>query len=118
LPVLLRHVRSAGERLKGSRGAERAIQTQRIRGFFRAIGQVGSKAIPHLVDLLDFPDAQIRYFAARTLTDLDADARDVQSGLRRLLNDEEPAIRYFARWAIGKLDERRGAEHRSGVAGK
>ena len=73
---------------------------------FLAVGRLGPNgawATPTLVGLLSHPEARIRVVAALTLGEIGPDAGDAIDGLRRALDDPEPAVRKRAHEALDRI---------------
>ena len=73
---------------------------------FEIIRQIGTPAIPLLVELLRHEEVSFRRFAADALIDLAPDTESIQPALRRALRDEDAMVAGDAARALGALGER------------
>lgn len=72
-------------------------------GAGKVLGQMGSAAMPALLDCLKDRDRGIRYLAAEALGDIGPPAREAAPALIRLLKDRENAVRTSAETALLKI---------------
>jgi len=73
---------------------------------FEIIRQIGTPAIPLLVELLRHEEVSFRRFAADASIDLAPDTESIQLALRRALRDEDAIVAGDAARALGALGER------------
>jgi len=65
----------------------------------------GADPVPHLIDLLDHTDVNVRVFAARELTWLRPKPQEAIEPLVRSLEDENEQVRWNAAYALGDFGE-------------
>lgn len=82
------------------RGALTALVT--IHGFAQH-REKPTKAVPGLIELLDDPDADIRWGAIQTLAAIGPSARNAVPPLTRLLEDKNPSVVESARYALRRI---------------
>ncbi len=73
---------------------------------FEIIRQMGTPAIPLLVELLRHDQVSFRRFAADAFIDLTPDTEPIQPALRRALRDEDSMVAADAARALGALNNR------------
>jgi len=76
---------------------------------FEIIRQIGTPAIPLLVELLRHEEISFRRFAADASIDLAPDTESIQPALRRALRDEDSMVAGDAARALGALGQRASA---------
>src|SRR6187455_2619200 len=75
---------------------------------FEIIRQIGTPAIPLLVELLRHEEVSFRRFAADASIDLAPDTESIQLALRRALRDEDAIVAGDAARALGALGKKAG----------
>jgi HEAT repeat protein/outer membrane protein assembly factor BamB len=80
---------------------------------FEVIRQIGSPAVPLLVELLRHQEVSFRSFAADALIDLAPDTESIQPALRAALRDDDSMVAADAARALGALGERASPSVRS-----
>lgn len=68
-----------------------------------ALGQIGSRAVPQLVQALKSPEPSVRRQAVDVLMRMGPDAKDAVPELTRLLEDEDEGVRKMASRALGRI---------------
>ncbi len=64
----------------------------------------GPEVLPKLIELLEYSDAGVRYWAAVALNALGEEAEPAKEALTKALADENPVVRFAAAGALCKLD--------------
>ena len=106
-------VKAAGRSLPLLRRFLASEDDDLLRQTLEIVRQIGSPAIPLLVELLRHEDAAFRSFAADALIDLAPDTESIQPALRVALGDEDSMVAADAARALGALRERASPSVRS-----
>ena len=74
-----------------------------------ALGECGPKAVPALVEALKHKDPRIRYWAARGLGKIGAEAKSAMPALTEALKDSSESVRVGAAYTLWKLGKKTDA---------